>query len=192
MAPWELSGKYVFGNDGLCCKSSSITYDEKLGCSLWNASENIYKEALSRHWSRFDFVVWFLYLICTQLCCYIVELEILINSPSSNIMLLFHTVMDMMSSATLEDLIVSAMLMTYSWNSLVFGLSCCLFPMWLLTQGVPNSDIGVNESGSWSSYDVSSLVLIYSRDFAWSPHQPQSSTEPTQHSLPWMKLPEVS
>ncbi|XP_024366412.1 uncharacterized protein [Physcomitrium patens] len=49
MAPWELSGKYVFGNDGLCCKSSSITYDEKLGCSLWNASENIYKEALSRH-----------------------------------------------------------------------------------------------------------------------------------------------
>lgn len=49
LAPWEISGKYVFGNQGLFCKSTAFTYDEQLGRSLWEASEGVCKEVLDKH-----------------------------------------------------------------------------------------------------------------------------------------------
>lgn len=49
LAPWEVSGKYVFGNQGLFCKSTSCTYDEQLGRSLWEASEGFCKEVIDKH-----------------------------------------------------------------------------------------------------------------------------------------------
>ncbi|KAG0630029.1 hypothetical protein M758_1G148800 [Ceratodon purpureus] len=52
-APWEVSGKYVFGNQGLFCKSTSLTYDEQLGRSLWEASEGICTELIDKH-SKYD------------------------------------------------------------------------------------------------------------------------------------------
>lgn len=49
LAPWEVSGKYVFGTQGLLCKSTSFTYDDQLGRSLWEASAGIRRELISKH-----------------------------------------------------------------------------------------------------------------------------------------------
>jgi NAD(P)-dependent dehydrogenase (short-subunit alcohol dehydrogenase family) len=49
LAPWEVSGKYVFGTQGLFCKSTSFTYDDQLGRSLWEASAGIRRELISKH-----------------------------------------------------------------------------------------------------------------------------------------------
>jgi len=49
LAPWEVSGKYVFGNHGYFCKSSAITYDAQLGRRLWEASESLCNHVIDKH-----------------------------------------------------------------------------------------------------------------------------------------------
>jgi len=49
LAPWEVSGKYVFGNQGLFCKSSAITYDAQLGRRLWEVSESLCNHVIEKH-----------------------------------------------------------------------------------------------------------------------------------------------
>ena len=53
LAPWEVSGKYVFGDQGLFCKSTSFTYDEQLARRLWESSERICKEAIDKY-TKYD------------------------------------------------------------------------------------------------------------------------------------------
>jgi len=49
LVPWEVSGKYVFGNHGYFCKSSAITYDAQLGRRLWEASESLCNHVIDKH-----------------------------------------------------------------------------------------------------------------------------------------------
>lgn len=48
-APWDVSGRYFFGTQGLSCKSSSISYDRILSQRLWDATESVCKEVISKY-----------------------------------------------------------------------------------------------------------------------------------------------
>lgn len=48
-APWDVSGRYFFGTQGLSCKSSSISYDKILSRRLWDATESVCKEVISKY-----------------------------------------------------------------------------------------------------------------------------------------------